>query len=270
MTALDDAFAKAKQEGRKALLPFLMSGHPTPEEFKRNLEQAGSFADVIEVGVPFSDPLADGPVIQAAAVTGLKNKSTLASTLEVIRNRADDTPVVLMLSFNQVLAGGVDNFAAKLKDTGVSGAIIPDLPFGESDEIHDIFTRQGLVQISMLAPTSSHDRRRQILRQARGFVYLISVTGVTGTREGYPPETVNYIRHVTEHADVPTCVGFGISRREHIGQLREHTDGFIVGSALIGGIGEGRSVADVLKPLREACDAQPRPEGQESQDKTTV
>lgn len=254
--ALTAAFERARSEGRKALLPFLMAGHPTPQAFAHNLAEAGEFADVIEVGVPFSDPLADGPVIQAAAATALKHGTTLSGTLDVLAQRKAGPPLVLMLSVNQVLAGGLERFAQCAADAGVSGAIVPDLPFEEQHEARQVFTRQGLALVSMLAPTTRPGRAQAILRSAQGFAYLISVAGVTGAREGFAAETIEYIRRTAAQSPVPVCVGFGISRPQHIEQLREHADGFIVGSALIRGLEQGQSVAEVLKPLREACNQQ--------------
>lgn len=250
-----DALKSAFSPDRKALMPFLMSGHPTPEAFACNLQEAGELADVIEVGVPFSDPLADGPVIQAAAAQALKHGTTLRSTLDVLSARESGPPVVLMLSINQVLAHGVAKFAEAAQAAKVSGAIIPDLPFEESAEVRDVFAQRELALISMLAPTTPDARKQAVLEEARGFAYLISVAGVTGTRDSYPPETLDYIRRAREISPVPVCVGFGISKAQHIEQLREHADGFIVGSALIRGLDEGRSVADVLQPLRNACDS---------------
>ena len=250
-----DALARAFSKDRKALMPFLVSGHPTPAAFARNLQEAASFADVIEVGVPFSDPLADGPVIQAAAAQALKLGTTLRSTLDVLQAREAGPPVVLMLSFNQVLARGLDEFARLARDARVSGAIIPDLPFEESSAVRDVFTSQGLALVSMLAPTTAEERKRAILEKAKGFTYLISVAGVTGTRDSFPPETIEYIRRARELSPVPVCVGFGISKAQHIEQLRDHVDGFIVGSALIRGLDEGLGVADILSPLRKACDS---------------
>ncbi len=251
--SLQDAFRIARDEGRKALLPFLMSGHPTPGTFVQNLRQAAAYADVIEVGVPFSDPLADGPVIQHAAEVALRNCTTLGSTLQALALREPGPPVVLMLSINQVLARGMQRFVAQAAEAGVSGAIIPDLPFEEAADVRAQCKRHGLSLIAMLAPTTPPGRMADILRQAQGFAYLISVAGVTGTREGFAAETAEYIRDARKLSPVPVCVGFGISKPQHIHELSENADGFIVGSALIRGIDEGRSAGDVLEPLHAAC-----------------
>lgn len=272
------AFDRARAARRRALVPFLMSGYPTREGFRAALAEAATLADVIEVGVPFSDPLADGPVIQAAAAQALKQATTLAQTLEDIAAyrlepqasargqapeptatpsltlRAQDgftPPIVLMLSINQVLAGGAQNFAQRLKAAHVAGAIVPDLPHEEAGSLNAEFAAHGLALLNMLAPTTSPERTRAIAQSARGFLYLISSAGVTGTRDTFPPETLAYIRRAKELSGAPVCVGFGISKPEHVRQLAD-ADGFIVGSALIKAQSEGRNIADVLQPLRQA------------------
>lgn len=250
---LAQAFHKAREQRRASLLPFLMSGHPTPQAFAENLRQAAALADIIEVGVPFSDPLADGPVIQAAAATALKHGTTLSSTLEVLRLRQPGPPVVLMLGINQVLARGVEKFASQAAEAGVSGAIVPDLPHEESGPIREAFTRQGLCLVAMTAPTTPPARMRTILTDARGFAYLISVAGVTGARDTMPEGTLAYLRAARQVSPVPVCVGFGISKPEHVAALRNHADGFVVGSALVRALDEGTTVTQVLQPLRQAC-----------------
>lgn len=266
------AFDRARAAKRRALVPFLMSGYPTREGFRAALAEAAALADVIEVGVPFSDPLADGPVIQAAAAQALKQGTTLAQTLEDIvartlepqasaRGQAPSLtlraqsgtlpPVVLMLSINQVLAGGAQNFAQRLRAAGVAGAIVPDLPHEEAGSLRAEFAAHGLELLNMLAPTTSPERTKAIAQSARGFLYLISSAGVTGTRDSFPPETLAYIKRARELSRAPVCVGFGISRPEHVKQLAD-ADGFIVGSALIKAQGEGRSIKEVLQPLRQS------------------
>ncbi|MBE7490934.1 MAG: tryptophan synthase subunit alpha [Planctomycetes bacterium] len=249
-SAIQKAFDRARVSGRRALVPFLMSGYPTRGDFRAALARAATLADVIEVGVPFSDPLADGPVIQAAAARALQQGTTLAQTLEDVTG-IEGPPVVLMLSINQVLAGGAQMFAQRLKAAGVAGAIVPDLPFEEAGSLRAEFSARGLELLNMLAPTTAPDRMATIAQSARGFLYLISSAGVTGTRDTFPPETLAYIRRARELSRAPVCVGFGISRPEHIRQLAD-ADGFIVGSALIKAQGEGRDIKDVLQPLHAA------------------
>lgn len=251
--SLHGAFRVARDEGRKALLPFLMSGHPSPDAFANNLRQVAAYADVIEVGVPFSDPLADGPVIQHAAEVALRHRTTLSNTFATLASRDPGPPVVLMLSVNQVLARGIERFASDAAQAGVSGAIIPDLPHEEAADVRAQFARRGLSLIAMLAPTTPPARMAAILGQAQGFAYLISVAGVTGARQGCAAETADYIRRARELSTVPVCVGFGIGKPGHIHSLSGHADGFIVGSALIRAIDEGHSLGDVLAPLQDAC-----------------
>lgn len=247
-TTMQQAFDHARASGRRALVPFLMSGYPTREGFRAALVEAATMADVIEVGVPFSDPLADGPVIQAAAAQALKQGTTLAQTLQDVAG-VKGTPVVLMLSINQVLAGGTQHFVQRLKAAGVAGAIVPDLPFEEAGSLRAEFAAHGLELLNMLAPTTAPDRMKAIAHGARGFLYLISTAGVTGTRGTFPPETLAYIKRAKELARAPVCVGFGVSRPEHVKQLSD-ADGFIVGSALIKAQSEGRSIKEVLQPLQ--------------------
>ncbi|MBK9974799.1 MAG: tryptophan synthase subunit alpha [Planctomycetes bacterium] len=247
---IEQAFEQAVAAKRRALVPFLMSGFPTRQGFSEALKEAATLADVIEVGVPFSDPLADGPVIQAAAAQALKQGTTLAQTLNDVAG-LKAPPIVLMLSINQVLSGGAQNFASRIKAAGVAGAIVPDLPLEESGSLRSEFEAQGLTLLSMLAPTTAPQRMKTIAASAKGFLYLISSAGVTGTRETFPPETLAYVRRVKQLSRAPVCVGFGISKPEHVKQLAD-ADGFIVGSALIKAQSQGRSILEVLQPLSQA------------------
>ena len=253
MTALDRAFAKARAENRRALLPFLMSGYPSRERFRADLAEAARFADVLEVGVPFSDPLADGPVIQAAAAAALREGTTLARTLEDIATLpAGAPPVVLMLSCNQVLARGLGAFAAAAAAARVAALIVPDVPLEESAPLEDALTTRGLALVRMLAPTTPEARMGRICAGARGFLYAISVAGVTGTRDSLPPGVEDYIRLARRHAPVPLCLGFGISRPEQVRTLAPLADGFVVGSALIRLQQEGKPLSPLLGALRDA------------------
>jgi tryptophan synthase alpha chain len=239
--------------GRKALLPFLMAGHPSPAEFTANLRKAAQVADIIEVGIPFSDPLADGPVIQAAGSKALRNGTTFSAALDMIREAQPAVPVVLMAGVNQVLAQGVSTFAAKASDAGVCGIIIPDLPFDDSYSFRAPLRNHGITLISMIAPTTPADRLSAILNEAEGFVYMISVAGVTGVREGFAGATLEYMARARELSPVPVCAGFGISSPSHIAQLVDVADGFVVGSALIRAIDDGQCALEFLTTLRNAC-----------------
>ncbi|MHC4839740.1 MAG: tryptophan synthase subunit alpha [Planctomycetota bacterium] len=253
MSRLAHAIEAACNDGRRALMPFLMSGHPTPEAFVDNLRKASQYADVIEIGVPFSDPIADGPVIQAASAMALQYGTTLQSTLDGIVASEIKTPVALMLGVNQVLAAGLDGFCERVRAAGVVGAIIPDLPMSGGVEIEKKLKSVGIDRIRFVAPTTSSQRREQVLRDANGFVYLISVSGTTGTRDTLDASIESYVAEVKAASPVPVCVGFGISKPEHIEKLRDHADGFVVGSAIIRAIDEGRDIGEVLAPLHAAC-----------------
>ena len=252
---LESAFARARREGRRALMPFLVAGFPSMEGFREQLRAAAEFADVIEVGVPFSDPLADGPVIQEAASQALRAGTTLDKVLAELAG-FDGPPIVLMISINQVLAAGAESFARRCAESGVSGIIVPDLPHEESAELREVCARHGLHLIAMVAPSTDAARLDSILETATGFLYLIAVAGVTGAREGVAPETLEYlgrIRRRVAAGGIPLCVGFGISGPEQIETLRDLADGFIVGSALVKRIAAGQPIAGLLNQMRQAA-----------------
>ncbi|KAA0217989.1 tryptophan synthase subunit alpha [bacterium] len=249
---LDARFAALGMTGRKALIPFLVAGYPTRERFREVLRTTAAHADVLEIGIPFSDPLADGPTIQAASSKALSAGVTLDRTFAELREHfpKDGPPLVFMITYNQVLAAR--DFVARCRDHRVAGLIVPDLPFEEAGELRAQCQAAGLSLVSMIAPTTSESRARQIAAAAQGFIYLISVAGTTGARGEFAAETLAYIRKTRALTDNPLCVGFGISKAAHIRQLREYADGFIVGSALVNAIDEGRE-RELLTQLRAAC-----------------
>jgi tryptophan synthase alpha chain len=250
---LSSRFATLRAARRKALVPFLVAGYPSRRRFREVLRTTAQLADVLEIGIPFSDPLADGPTIQAASSKALAEGVTLENTFAELREHypQDGPPLVLMITCNQVLAAR--NFIARCKEHGIAGLIVPDLPFEEATELRAQCEQAGIALVNMIAPTTNEARARQIAASAQGFIYLISVAGTTGARGEFAPETLSYIRKTRALTDKPLCVGFGISKREHIQQLREHADGFIVGSALVNAIEEGNEAA-LLAELRAACD----------------
>lgn len=248
----DTAFLRLRAHKRKALIPFLVSGYPTRERFREVLGTTAALADVLEIGIPFSDPLADGPTIQAASSKALSAGVTLERTFAELREHypKDGPPLVFMITYNQVLAAR--DFVARCRDHRVAGLIVPDLPFEEAGELRRHCEQAGVALVNMIAPTTSESRARQIAAAARGFIYLISVAGTTGARGEFAAETLAYIQKTRSLADKPLCVGFGISKAAHIRQLREYADGFIVGSALVNAIDEGRE-RELLTHLRAAC-----------------
>ncbi len=254
------AFAAAREQGRAALMPYMMGGFPDAATSRRIARAyADGGADLVELGIPFSDPLADGPVIHAAATAALEAGATLETALEACAEIAADVPVVTMGYTNMILAVGEAEFAARLADAGAAGAIVPDLPLGEGDGIREAFAAAGLALVPLIAPTTSRQRRREICADAQGFVYLVSTVGVTGEREGLPPELTELIAAAKDEAPVPVAVGFGISTPEQVAAVGAEADGVIVGSRLVravqdapGADAAAAAVTEFLSDAREA------------------
>lgn len=233
------AFESAGQDGRAALMPYLMGGFPDQGTATAvAAEYADAGADLIELGVPFSDPLADGPTIHAADTAALEAGATLESVLETCAAAGERIPVALMCYSNMILARGVGEFATLAAEARASGVIVPDLPLEEQSEIAEALGEHGLALIPLVAPTTPPERRARICAAARGFVYLVSTKGVTGERDELPPELTELIAATKEAAKVPVAVGFGISTPEQAASVGEVADGIIIGTRLV------REVAD--------------------------
>jgi tryptophan synthase alpha chain len=237
------AFDVARAEGRAALMPYAMAGFPDRES---SLAVAAAYADrgadLVELGVPFSDPLADGPTIHAAATAALAAGATLDTALEVCESVAERVPVVLMVYANMVLAhGGAAEFARRAAAAGAAGAIVPDLPLDEADEVRDALDYAGLALVPLLAPTTAPERRSRICAGAEGFVYVVSTVGTTGEREDLPPGLAELVAATRADAEVPVAVGFGIGTPEQAARVGELADGVIVGSRLVRAAGEADS-----------------------------
>lgn len=237
------AFKAAADEGRAALMPYMMAGYPDRETgLAVAAAYADSGADLIELGVPFSDPLADGPTIHAAATTALEAGATLATALEVCRTVADRVPVIFMAYSNMVLAhGGAGEFAKLIRAAGAAGAIVPDLPLEEATEVREAMAAEGLALVPLLAPTTPAERRRRICEAAQGFVYVVSTVGTTGERAEIPPAVTELVAATKADAQTPVAVGFGIGTPEQAAQVGEIADGAIIGSRLVRAAGEGGS-----------------------------
>jgi tryptophan synthase alpha chain len=255
------AFKAAKGEGRAALMPYMMAGYPDRESGLAVAEAyVDSGADLIELGVPFSDPLADGPTIHTAATAALEAGATFATALEVCRAVAERVPVVLMVYSNMVLAhGGASEFARLAVAAGAAGAIVPDLPLGEAEDIRDGFAAAGLALVPLVAPTTSAERRARICAVAHGFVYVVSTVGTTGERAEVPAALADLVEATKADAEVPVAVGFGIGSAEQAAEVGRIADGVIIGSRLVRAAGEGDSpqasaaaVADFLSETRVA------------------
>jgi len=254
------AFAAARAQRRAALMPYLMGGFPDLDA-SRTIAAAyvEAGADLVELGVPFSDPLADGPVIHAAATAALASGATLETSLEVCAAIAADVAVVPMCYANVVLAHGPAEFAAALAGAGAAGAIVPDLPPEEGGEIPARLAEVGLPLVPLIAPTTPAERRRRIGGRAEGFVYLVSDTRVTGERDELPAGLAELIETTKAEARVPVAVGFGIGTPEQAAAVGDHADGVIIGTRLVRTVGEAgdpataaAAVGSFLRACRDA------------------
>jgi len=236
-TRLDTRFAELKKEGRAALVTFVMCGDPdlaTSLEILKALPKAG--ADVIEIGMPFTDPMADGPAIQAAGLRALKAGTTLKKTLRVVRDfRATEpaTPVVLMGYYNPIFIYGVDKFLVDAKAAGVDGLIVVDLPPEEDEELCIPALKAGVNFIRLATPTTDDKRLPAVLANTSGFVYYVSITGITGSASADDKQVGEAVARIKRHTKLPVCVGFGIRTPEAAARIAHHCEGAVVGSALI-------------------------------------
>jgi tryptophan synthase alpha chain len=241
-----DAFAEHGK--RAALMPYVMAGFPTLEDsllIGEACVQAG--ADVIELGVPYSDPLADGPVIHAAGTRALAAGASIAGALEVARGLSGSIPVVLMCYANMVFAPGVEAFVERLQRAGASGLIVPDLPQGEAEEALAACDAQGLALVPLVAPTTTPQRLEAIGARARGFVYTVSVVGTTGERDALADSFAEVVARAKASTEVPVAIGFGISTPEQARQAADAgADGVIVGTRLVRAAGESDDPAQAV------------------------
>jgi tryptophan synthase alpha chain len=229
--------AAAFRNGHTAFMPYAMLGHPNPAASLKVVQQLSACgADLLELGVPFSDPLADGPVIQAAAQHALEEGVTLADCIAMVgqlRSVGLETPALLMSYINPILAHGIGRCVADSARAGVDGFIVPDLPPEEANEMEASCRQHGLALVYLLAPTSPPERLALVARRTQGFIYLVSLTGVTGARDTLPPDLAEFVARVRFVARVPLAVGFGIKSGEQARMVGELADGVIVGSALV-------------------------------------
>jgi tryptophan synthase alpha chain len=247
-----EAFESARANGRRAaLMPYLMAGFPDLDrsrEIARAYVEAG--ADLIELGVPFSDPLADGPVIHAAGVAALAAGANAADALSAAREVADEVPVVVMCYANLVLARGLERFTEMLVSVGASGLIVPDLPLEEAPATLAALDARGLALVPLVAPTTPESRLAQIGARARGFLYTVSVTGTTGERVGSDGSLADVLARVHVHTDTPVAVGFGIGTPDQAAAAADAgADGVIIGSRLVRAAGESHESVEAVRSL---------------------
>ena len=244
-----------RASGRRALVPYITAGHPTPHattELLKGLEGAG--ADVIEIGVPFSDPMADGPIIQASSQKALANGMNFDGVLSIVSRARLGIPVILFTYLNPLLAAGRDALT-RAAESGLHGVLVTDLPVGADPDREQWLGEGPLAFIRLVAPTTPTQRMAEIAQHGSGFVYLISRLGVTGVRDQLPPELPDTVRRLRQATHLPICVGFGVSRPEQARAVAELADGVIVGSAIVRAAGESVSSAiDLASSLRAAID----------------
>jgi tryptophan synthase alpha chain len=259
-TRIDTRFAELKKQGRSAFVTFLMAGDPDPAtslEIIKALPKAG--ADVIEIGMPFTDPMADGPSIQAAGLRALKGGMTLKKTLELVHGfRKDDntTPIVLMGYYNPIYIYGVDKFLTDAKTAGVDGLIIVDLPPEEDTELCLPAMKAGLNFIRLATPTTDDKRLPAVLANTSGFVYYVSITGITGAAAADSKAVSEAVARIKRHTKLPVCVGFGIRTPEAARAIASHANGAVVGTALVDALrnsldSEGRATGKTVNAVAE-------------------
>jgi tryptophan synthase alpha chain len=242
------------ENGVLGLIPYLMAGHPDRD---RSIDAARSLAALpiaaLELGIPFSDPLADGPVIQRAGQTALEAGMTVAGCLEIAAAVSGRAPVVFMSSVNPILSYGPERFAADSAAAGVAGVILPDLPPEESESVAAALHKHGLATVFLVAPTSSEERIKLICAASSGFVYCVTLTGVTGVRAELPEGIAELLGRVHAHTELPVAAGFGIATPAHVAALRGIADAAAVGSAVVREVDEGRDPARLVEELLAAC-----------------
>jgi tryptophan synthase alpha chain len=248
MNRIDQKFKELRQANKKAFIAFITAGDPdldTTEELVLALEKAG--ADIVEIGVPFSDPLADGPTIQAASYRSLQKGTTVKKILAVVKRirQRSQVPLALMTYYNPVFHFGEKSFVEQAKASGVDGVIIPDLPLEEAGELRRFAMKEDLSTIFFVAPTTTADRLKPVVKAATGFIYYVSVAGVTGARKAVPAEIAIKIRQVKALTDKPVCVGFGVSTPEQARMMARVADGVIVGSAIVNEIHKNADAKDL-------------------------
>src|SRR5271157_166248 len=261
MNRLDTAFEKMREAGEKAFIPFLVAGDPDPATFSRLVERIEPHADIIELGIPYTDPIADGPVIQAADARALGSGTTFSKALDLIAHvrEGTDKPIVILTYANVI---GVDTgmmaaTLARFSGAGVDGIIVADVPIEEARQLIPEMEQAGMALISLVAPTTTDERLAMIVKNAKGFLYLVAVKGVTGARAMILDETTTLIQRVVKvlgkTRNIPVCVGFGISKPEHVQEIiKLGGDGVIVGSAIIDIIGQNLGDPDTMIELVEA------------------
>ena len=249
---LTTAIRAANKNDRPALVPFVTAGYPEPAEFINTLAAISEVGDVVEIGIPFSDPMADGMTIQRSSFVALQKGVSLQWVFEQLDSAGDsiDAPLVMMSYLNPLLAFGYDKLAKRAIETGVYGFIVPDLPFEESDELRTALEAKGVGLIQLVTPATPDDRLAMLCAASKGFVYAVTVTGITGGAAGLPDNLADYLDKVSGVSELPVCAGFGIRQASDVANVGKHAAGAIVGSALVEVLEDGGDPAIYLESLR--------------------
>ena len=250
--AISDAIRRAAASGKPALVGFLTAGFPDKEGFPGQLAAIGDAADVVEIGVPFSDPMADGMTIQRSSHAALAQGVSLRWILETLTGLTERpaAPLMLMSYLNPLLAYGLDRLPAAARRAGVAGFIVPDLPFEECEELRQALDAEGLALVQMVTPVTPAARLAMLCRASAGFVYAVTMTGTTGKTVAVPDDVLDYMDRVRAVSPVPVCAGFGIRSPGQVARMAGHVDGVVVGSALVEVLERGEDPAKFLRGLR--------------------
>jgi len=243
------AIVTANDEGRTALVPFVTAGYPELSSFARTLHQLAGVSDVIEIGVPFSDPMADGMTIQRSSFAAIKNGVSLKWIFRELESANIAVPLVMMSYINPLMAFGFSALAERAAAVGVCAFIVPDLPFEESDELRNLLEAEGLGLIQLVTPATPAPRLEILAKASRGFVYAVTITGITGGDAGLPDNLAAYLDAVRAASPLPVCAGFGIRTAADVADVGRHAAGAIVGSALVEVLEQGEDAASYVRAL---------------------
>jgi tryptophan synthase alpha chain len=254
--SISEAVRVASRQGEPALVAFLTAGYPSREKFREHLQAVAAGADVVEIGVPFTDPMADGVTVQRSSQAALAQGVSLRWILsELAAMPQVRTPLLLMSYLNPLLAYGLDRLADAAAHARVAGFIVPDLPYDESTDLRKALDVHGIATVQMVTPVTKPSRMKQLCDSSEGFVYAVTMTGTTGKNVAVPAEVTGYLDRVRALAKVPVCAGFGIRSREQVERLRGHVDGVVIGSALVEVLERGEDPAAWLGTLRGSGNA---------------
>jgi tryptophan synthase alpha chain len=249
---ISDAIRKAQTGGRTAIVAYVTAGFPTKEKFLATLKAVSAMADVVEIGVPFTDPMADGTTIQRSSRVALAQGVSLKWILESLSelNPKSKSPLLLMSYLNPLLAFGLDRLSKAAAAAGIAGFIVPDLPYEECAEFKNALEQEGLALVQMVTPVAPDDRLAMLCKNSRGFIYAVTMTGTTGKNVAVPDDVLSYMDRVRKVSSIPVCAGFGIRNREQVLRMAGHIDGVVVGSALVEVLERGDDPVKFLSELR--------------------